>query len=40
MGEPGRANPEIVGRRKECDDAVLAHLRDREVHSFERGEEI
>lgn len=34
--EPGLVPPETVGRRKECFDAILAHLKDREVHVFHR----
>jgi lysine 6-dehydrogenase len=38
--EPGLAPPEIVGRNEECFRAVLRHLEERNVHLFERVEEI
>ena len=38
--EPGLATPEIVGRSEECFEAVLSHLKDRDVHIFQRVEEI
>jgi saccharopine dehydrogenase-like NADP-dependent oxidoreductase len=38
--EPGLAPPEVVGRNKECYDAVRRHLEARGVHMFERVEEI
>jgi hypothetical protein len=28
--------PEVVGRRKDCFDAILEHLKEREVHVFHR----
>lgn len=36
--EPGVVPPEFVGRRKDCFDAILAHLQDREVHVFHKVE--
>lgn len=36
--EPGVVPPEIVGRRKDCFDAILEHLKEREVHVFHRVE--
>jgi len=38
--EPGLVPPEVVGRDKGCFDAVVAHLKDREVHLFHKVEEI
>lgn len=38
--EPGVVPPEIVGRRKECFDAILAHLKEREVHVFHRVDHL
>ncbi len=38
--EPGLAPPEVVGRRTDCFDAVLKHLEDRDVHLFQRVEEL
>jgi saccharopine dehydrogenase-like NADP-dependent oxidoreductase len=38
--EPGLAPPELVGRSPECYDAVLKHLEDRQVHVFQRVDEI
>ena len=38
--KPGLATPEIVGRDGGCYDAVIAHLRERGVHLFERVEEL
>ena len=38
--EPGLAPPEVVGRNADCYDAVLKHLEDRNVHVFEKIEEI
>jgi len=37
--EPGLAPPEIVGRNRDCFDAVLKHLEDRGVHIFENVSE-
>ncbi len=34
----GVVPPEIVGRRKECFDTIMAHLKDREVHVFHKVE--
>jgi saccharopine dehydrogenase-like NADP-dependent oxidoreductase len=34
--EPGVVPPEVVGRRKDCFDAILEHLKEREVHVFHR----
>ena len=38
--EPGLAPPEVVGRNADCYDAVLKHLEDRNVHIFQRVEEL
>ena len=38
--EPGLAPPEIVGRKADCFDAVLKHLEDRNVHLFQKVEEL
>lgn len=38
--EPGLAPPEVVGRNKECYDAVRQHLEARGVHMFERVDEL
>jgi len=38
--EPGLVPPEFVGRSEECYRAVLQHLAERDVHIFERIEEI
>lgn len=38
--DPGLVPPEIVGRRRECFDAILAHLKAREVHVFHKVEQI
>ena len=38
--EPGLAPPEVVGRDADCFDAVLKHLEDRDVHIFQRVEEL
>jgi len=38
--EPGLVPPEHVGRNEECYKAVLSHLADRQVHFFEKVEEL
>ncbi len=38
--EPGLAPPEVVGRNADCFDAVLKHLEDRNVHVFQRVDEL
>ena len=38
--KPGLATPETVGRDRACYDAVIAHLKGRGVHLFERVEEL
>ena len=38
--EPGLAPPEVVGRDARCYDAVLKHLEDRNVHVFQKIEEL
>jgi lysine 6-dehydrogenase len=38
--EPGVAPPEIVGRNQTCFDSVLKHLEERDVHIFQRVDEI
>ena len=38
--EPGLAPPEVVGRNAACFDTVLKHLEDRNVHIFQRVEEL
>lgn len=38
--EPGLATPEIVGRDAGCFDAVIKHLENREVHIFQRVDEL
>ena len=38
--KPGLAPPEVVGRDADCYDAVLKHLEDRNVHIFQRVEEL
>ena len=38
--EPGVATPEMVGRNKECFDAVTAYLADRGVHLFNTVDEL
>ncbi|HET9949646.1 MAG TPA: saccharopine dehydrogenase C-terminal domain-containing protein [Longimicrobiales bacterium] len=38
--EPGLVPPEVVGRDAECFDSVLAHLRARGVHLFQRVDEL
>ena len=38
--ESGLAPPEVVGRNAVCFDAVLKHLEDRNVHIFQRVEEL
>jgi saccharopine dehydrogenase-like NADP-dependent oxidoreductase len=37
---PGLAPPEIIGRQETCFSAILAHLKDREVHVFHDVQEI
>ena len=38
--ESGLAPPEVVGRNAVCFDAVLKHLEDRNVHIFQRVDEL
>jgi len=38
--EPGLAPPEVVGRDADCFDAVLKHLEARDVHIFQRVENL
>lgn len=38
--EPGLVPPEVVGRDARCFQAVLDHLKEREVHLFHKVEEI
>jgi saccharopine dehydrogenase-like NADP-dependent oxidoreductase len=38
--EPGLATPEMVGQNEECFDALLEHLAERDVHIFQRVDEI
>jgi saccharopine dehydrogenase-like NADP-dependent oxidoreductase len=38
--QPGLVPPEVVGRDQGCFEAVLAHLKDRDVHLFHKVEEI
>ena len=38
--EPGLVPPEVVGRNAACFDSVLKHLEDRNVHIFQRVEEL
>lgn len=37
---PGLAPPEVIGRQEKCFDAILAHLKEREVHVFHNVDEI
>ena len=38
--EPGLAPPEVVGRNAHCYDSVLKHLENRNVHVFQKVEEL
>ncbi len=38
--EPGLAPPEVVGRNAHCFDSALKHLENRNVHLFQKVEEI
>ena len=37
---PGLAPPEVVGRQEQCFEAILAHLKEREVHVFHHVDQI